>query len=289
MRPLKLSTEKTVRIGPYVDKTDGVTSEAGLAGAGTEISKAGGAFGTGPTLGTYDSDGWYPITLTTSHTDTIGELVVKGVDDATHLPVWETFTVLPAVVFDALFATAATDYLQVDVVQIAGAAVSTSSAQLGVNVVNAAGTAWGSGAITANSLADECITNAKLASAAVTAATFGVGAITANSIDTGAITSAKFAAGAINAAAIATGAIDADALAADAVDEIWNKALTELSAVPGVTASVLSALNWIFTVARNKVEQTATTSTLRKDDGTTSLATSTVSDDGTTFTRGEWS
>jgi hypothetical protein len=40
-----------------------------------------------------------------------------------------------------------------DVTHIATAAVSTSTAQLGVNVVNAAGTAWGSGAITAASLA----------------------------------------------------------------------------------------------------------------------------------------
>lgn len=93
---------------------------------------------------------------------------------------------------------------------------------------------------------------------------------------------------AITSAKIATDAIDADALAADAVTEIWGKALSELSAVPGVTASVLDALNWVFTLSRNKIEQTSSTSTLRKDDGTTSLATSTVSDDGTTFTRGEW-
>jgi len=40
-----------------------------------------------------------------------------------------------------------------DVTNIATAAVSNSSAQLGVNIVNAAGTAWGSGAITAASIA----------------------------------------------------------------------------------------------------------------------------------------
>jgi hypothetical protein len=42
---------------------------------------------------------------------------------------------------------------EVDITHIGGSAVNTSSAQLGVNVVNAAGTAWGSGAITAASLA----------------------------------------------------------------------------------------------------------------------------------------
>ena len=63
---------------------------------------------------------------------------------------------------------------------IAGSAVSTSSAQIGVNVVNAGGTAWASGALT----------------------------------------SGVFAAGAITAAAIAADAIGASELAADAVSEI---------------------------------------------------------------------
>lgn len=52
---------------------------------------------------------------------------------------------------------------EVDLTHVAGSAVSTSSAQLGVNVVNAAGTAWGSGAITAASIASDAITAAKLA------------------------------------------------------------------------------------------------------------------------------
>lgn len=111
---------------------------------------------------------------------------------------------------------------------------------------------------------------------------------TVNGLAANTITATAIAADAITAAKIATGAIDADALAADAVTEIWAKALTELAAVPAVTGTVIDALNWLFTVARNKIEQTATTSTLRKDDGTTALATSTVSDDATTFTRGEW-
>lgn len=79
-----------------------------------------------------------------------------------------------------------------DLTHIATAAVSTTTAQLGVNVVNAAGTAWGSGAITAASVA------------------------------TGAITNAKFAAGAIDAAAIANGAIDAATFAADVDAEILS-------------------------------------------------------------------
>lgn len=45
----------------------------------------------------------------------------------------------------------------VNLVNIAGAAVSTSTAQLGVNTVNAGGTAWGSGAITAASIATDAV------------------------------------------------------------------------------------------------------------------------------------
>ena len=102
MRVLKQSTAVTVLLGPFVDKTDGVTEEVGLATTGTEISKAGGAFGAGPVLGTHDSDGWYPISLTTTHTNTLGDLTIKGHDNATHLPVWMHFTVLPANSYDAL-------------------------------------------------------------------------------------------------------------------------------------------------------------------------------------------
>lgn len=53
--------------------------------------------------------------------------------------------------------------LEVDLTHIAGSAVSTSTAQLGVNVVNAAGTAWGSGAITAASIANGAIDAATFA------------------------------------------------------------------------------------------------------------------------------
>lgn len=108
------------------------------------------------------------------------------------------------------------------------------------------------------------------------------------SVGAGGIAAATFAAGAINAAAIATDAIDADALAADAITEIWNKAMTELASVPGPTGTVIQALEWVFAVARNLRTQTATTELLLKDDGTTTLGTSTKSDDSVTFTRGKY-
>lgn len=76
--------------------------------------------------------------------------------------------------------------------------------------------------------------------------------------------------------------------AADITTAVWAKAMTELSSVPGVTGSVLEALEWCFLLARNKVTQTSTTQTLRNDADSGSIGTATVSDDGTTATRGEW-
>ncbi len=96
------------------------------------------------------------------------------------------------------------------------------------------------------------------------------------------------AAGGITATSIATDAIDADALAADAITEIWAKAMSDLVNVPGVTASALDALNWLYELARNAVTQTSTITTVMRDDGATTLATSTISDNGTTFSRGEF-
>jgi hypothetical protein len=106
---------------------------------------------------------------------------------------------------------------EVNASHIAGNAVNTSSAQIGVNVVNAAGTAWGSGAITAGSISDN--------------------AITANKLATAAITAGKFAAGAIDAAALANNAITADKIAADAIGESELAA----SAVNEIRDAILAA------------------------------------------------
>ncbi len=72
---------------------------------------------------------------------------------------------------------------------------------------------------------------------------------------------------------------------------IYPMDIQELSAVPGFSdgsTGLEEILSWILALNRNKITQTATTTTLKKDDGTTNLSTSTVSDDGTTFTRGEF-
>lgn len=98
---------------------------------------------------------------------------------------------------------------------------------------------------------------------------------------------------AITAAAIATDAFGALELASGAATEIanavWATTMSELSAVPGVTDSVLAALEWLFTLSRNKRIQSTTTETVYKDNGATVIATAAKTDDGATFTRAEYS
>lgn len=71
-------------------------------------------------------------------------------------------------------------------------------------------------------------------------------------------------------------------------EQVWGKTMTELAAAPAVTASVLSALQWVFLLARNKINQTSTTQTVRNDADSATISTSAVSDDGTTFVRNKF-
>ena len=199
---VKQSTAVDVVIGPFVDDTDGKTPETGLtiSQGDCQLTKNAGSVAqkNSATAASHLGGGHYKVPLNTTDTGTLGMLRLY-VNESGALPAWLDMMVMPANVWDSLFGA---DALQVDAIQIAGAAVSTSTAQLGVNAVQAGGTAWGSGAIT----------------------------------------SGAFAAGAINAAAIADGAIDAGALAADAVDEILDEVVEGSLTMRQVLRIVLAAL-----------------------------------------------
>ena len=62
----------------------------------------------------------------------------------------------------------------------------------------------------------------------------------------------------------------------------------EPSAVPGATVSIVDMIHWNFTLSRNKGTQTSTTKTLRNDADSADIASSTISSDGTTFTRNKY-
>jgi hypothetical protein len=71
-----------------------------------------------------------------------------------------------------------------------------------------------------------------------------------------------------------------DALATDTYAEPGQGA-------PGATISLSAKINYLYKAWRNKTTQTATTYTLFADDASTADQKSTVSDDGSTFTKGE--
>jgi len=67
--------------------------------------------------------------------------------------------------------------------------------------------------------------------------------------------------------------------------------IPEPTAVPAYGAAgvgIEGTLGWLLAHFRNKRTQTATTTTLRNDADSGTIATSTVSDDATTFIAGEW-
>jgi len=161
VRLLQQATAVTLRIGQFVDNADGYTPETGLASGGTEISKNGGAFATGPTLGTHDAEGYYPISFTASHTSTYGHLVLKSVNAGVHRGVREDFLVVGANVFAAF--NSGTESLDCDVVSLAS------------NVITAAAIA--SGAIGSSEIAANAIGASEIAANAIGSSELATSAI----------------------------------------------------------------------------------------------------------------
>lgn len=126
---LKQSTAFTDRIGPFLDKTDGVTEETGLttAAAAIFLSPNGGNFvaKNESTALSHDQDGWYVILYDATDTATVGKLVVMVQAPATHLPVWVTYWVLEEDIYEALFAASAAAFDSNDRVDV-GAVLGTA-------------------------------------------------------------------------------------------------------------------------------------------------------------------
>jgi hypothetical protein len=161
---LKQSTaSQEIPLGPFVDDTDGKTAETGLTIANTDIKiwKAGATSLVSKNSGggTHMANGVYSAVLDATDTNTLGSLVIF-VSMSGALAVRVECVVLAANIYDSLIgggdildvsmtqilgtavSTPATaGVLDVNLKNIANAAVSASSAQLGVNVVNWKGSA----------------------------------------------------------------------------------------------------------------------------------------------------
>lgn len=87
----------------------------------------------------------------------------------------------------------------------------------------------------------------------------------------------------------AINALIAGRLDVDLTFGLETKTYGEPSAAIGATVALKDMINWLKCLARNKITQTSTTTLLRNDADAATIGTSTISDDGTTFTRNKFS
>lgn len=118
MNLLKQSTSATIKLGVFVDDTDGKTAETGLtiSQADIKLSKNGGTLTqSNNTAGaTHDALGYYSVPLDSTDTNTLGRLLV-AVSKSGALPVWQEFLIVKANVYDTLCST---DKLDVNVAEV---------------------------------------------------------------------------------------------------------------------------------------------------------------------------
>lgn len=88
--------------------------------------------------------------------------------------------------------------------------------------------------------------------------------------------------------AIRDAALTAANVNAEVVDALATDTYPEPSGVPAATSSLKDGIKWLVMLGRNKQARTASGSTVRNDGDSADVATATMSDDGTTFTRGKW-
>jgi len=123
MLMLKQSTAITVKIGPFLDDTDGYTAETALTITQAEVrlSMNGGnmAQKTEASACTHDELGYYDCDIDATDTGTLGRLQLM-VYEAGALPVWHEFMVVPSNTYDSL--VSGSDYLDTNAEEIEGAA-----------------------------------------------------------------------------------------------------------------------------------------------------------------------
>lgn len=153
MRFLRTNTAVIITVGPFYDKTDGVTiktaltitneritltadTDAGSAPTNILDNVTGATSGTANDLNyiTGNDAGMMQMELAAADTNRLGRMFLSITDAANHVPVFHEFMVLPAMIYDAF--VLGTDVLDASVTQWLGTAVSTPTAA-GVPNVNA--------------------------------------------------------------------------------------------------------------------------------------------------------
>jgi hypothetical protein len=311
MRFLRKNTAVIVTVGPFYDKTDGVTIETALTITNERITlTADTDDGSAPTnildnitgataatandlnYITANDAGLMQLELAAADVNRLGRMFLTITDAANHVPVFHAFMILPAMIYDAF--VLGTDVLDASVTQILGTAAATpaTAGVLEVNVKNfnnLAAVALPLVPTTAGRTLDVSAGGeAGLDWANIGSPTTAQN-LSATNIDVDQVVASV--AGAVGSVTGAVGSLAAQAKAdvnAEVVDALATDTYAESAAVPAATSTLAAGIVWLRTLARNKITQTATTQLVKADDGTTTVGTSTVSDDGTTATRGEF-
>jgi len=312
---LQANTAVDLMVGPFVDEDDGKTAETGLTITQAEVrlSKNGGnmAQKNEATSLTHDELGNYVCKLDTTDTNTEGILTIM-VHESGALPIKMDYMVLAQAAYISLVTAKDTGFMDINIKTIgrtdtqetetnnlesACSNYSVTRGLTGTAVPAAVADAAGGLVISDAGAQDFDAMNTAVVAIDTLTKAAGDGDLAAVLVDTGTtipgtITTAQNDLDTITGASgvlIDTDAVDADALKADAVTEIWAKAMSDLAqGAPSATASVLTAINYLYESWRNKTTTTATLITVMKDDGSTGLVKSTISDDATTFSKGEF-
>lgn len=158
---LKQSTAVDVLIGPFVDLTDGATSETGESPT-VKLSKNGQALAAknDATTPVSDADGYYNCEFDATDTNTVGTMVLIVAATASALPVRHEFQVIEEGVYDGLYGSGASDIadilvdtsttLDTKLNDVQGATFSSSTDSLEA-LRNRGDSAWTGGATTSDS------------------------------------------------------------------------------------------------------------------------------------------
>lgn len=139
MRFLRTNTACRITVGPFFDKTDGVTPETGLTVTSCKLTLMVDdgnvptlVLDTAPTASggandmvhvTGDDAGFYDLELAAGNVNYLGRAMLAITDAATHCPVFHEFMIVPAMVYDSMFL--GTDVMDASVTQWLGTACAT--------------------------------------------------------------------------------------------------------------------------------------------------------------------
>jgi hypothetical protein len=157
MRYLRTNTAVRVTVGPFLDKTDGVTPEVAITVTSCKLTFMVDdanvptlVLDTAPTASggandmvhvTGDDSGFYDLELAAANVNYLGRAMLSINDAATHCPVFHEFMILPAVVYDAM--VLGTDNFDVSVTQWTGTNVASPDTAGYPKVTHKTGTGTG--------------------------------------------------------------------------------------------------------------------------------------------------